>query len=142
MAAGGTTPASTAGERILTDEEIEKLSSDSEGGPARRVGGWLGWLTAGVSFLVAAMALYWTQFSITTTVYRASFLSLCLALIFILYPLARPGRTVSRRRAVRASRSWWWRSSPSPWSPMFCTTPTRCSRCSGARASDTASAGR
>jgi TRAP transporter 4TM/12TM fusion protein len=103
MAAGGTTPASTAGERILTDEEIEKLSSDSEGGPARRVGGWLGWLTASVSFLVAAMALYWTQFSITTTVYRASFLSLCLALIFILYPLARPGPdgvTQTRRPSI------------------------------------------
>ncbi len=85
-------PASGDAERVLTAEELEKLSSDSEGGPARRVGGWLGWLTGSVAFLIAATAMYWTQFSITTTVYRASFLALCLALIFILYPLAKTGR--------------------------------------------------
>ncbi len=91
MTTGAVKPAAADGERVLTAEELEKLSSDSEGGPARRVGGWLGWLTGSVAFLIAAMALYWTQFSITTTVYRASFLTLCLALIFILYPLAKAG---------------------------------------------------
>ncbi len=91
MTTGSAVPASGAGERVLSAEELEKLSSDSEGGPARRVGGWLGWLTGGVSFLVGALALYWTQFSITTSVYRSTFLTICLALIFVLYPLARPG---------------------------------------------------
>jgi TRAP transporter 4TM/12TM fusion protein len=102
MTAGGLTPATTTGERTLSAEEIQRLSSDSEGGPARRVTGWLGWLTGAVSFLVGAMALYWTQFSITTTIYRSSFLAICLALIFILYPLAkaRPDGGVATRRAT------------------------------------------
>ncbi len=74
---------------VLSDEEMERLSSDSEGGPAQRAGGWLGWLTGGACFLISAYALYWTQFSVNTTTYRASFLALCLALVFVLYPLLR-----------------------------------------------------
>jgi TRAP transporter 4TM/12TM fusion protein len=76
---------------VLSDEEMEKLSSDSEGGPARRAEGWLGWLTAGACFFISAYALYWTQFAVNTTTYRASFLAICLALIFILYPLFNTG---------------------------------------------------
>jgi TRAP transporter 4TM/12TM fusion protein len=102
MASGGTVPSGPKADSELTlsSEEIEKLSSDSEGGPARRLSGWLGWLTGGVSFLVGGLALYWTQFAINTTVYRSGFLSICLALVFILYPLTRPGAdgTVSVRR--------------------------------------------
>jgi TRAP transporter 4TM/12TM fusion protein len=89
------------GERVvLSQEELDKLSADSEGGPARRATGWLGWLTAGACFAVSAYALYWTQFSINTTTYRSSFLALCLALVFILYPLLRliPGETPKPRR--------------------------------------------
>lgn len=73
----------------LSAEELERLSSDSEGGPARRATGWLGWVTGIGAFALAAYALYWTQFSINTTVYRASFLALSLALTFLLYPLVR-----------------------------------------------------
>lgn len=83
--------ASTTPERPLSAEDLEKLSSDSEGGSARRAAGWLGWLTGAVCFLIGAYALYWTQFAVNTTVYRSSFLVMCLALIFILYPLARIG---------------------------------------------------
>ncbi|MBL8569669.1 MAG: TRAP transporter fused permease subunit [Phreatobacter sp.] len=79
------------GERQLTAEEIEKLSSDSEGGPARRVDGWLGWLTSAACLAIGGFALYWTQFAINTTVYRSTFLAACLALIFILYPLTKQG---------------------------------------------------
>ncbi|MFN8759126.1 MAG: hypothetical protein ACK5XA_10020 [Tagaea sp.] len=73
----------------LSAEELERLSSDSEGGPARRATGWLGWVTGIGAFALAAYALYWTQFSINTTIYRASFLALSLALTFLLYPLVR-----------------------------------------------------
>jgi TRAP transporter 4TM/12TM fusion protein len=74
----------------LSQEELDRLSADSEGGPARRVGGWLGWLLGGSCFLLSAYSLYWTQFAINTTLYRASFLAAVLALIFLLYPLRRP----------------------------------------------------
>jgi TRAP transporter 4TM/12TM fusion protein len=87
-------------ERTLSAEEIEALSADSEGGPARRVTGLLGWLTGAVSLFVGAYALYWTQFAINTTVYRATFLAVCLALVFILFPLtktAKDGRPETRR---------------------------------------------
>ncbi|WP_163521075.1 hypothetical protein, partial [Klebsiella michiganensis] len=40
---------------------------------------------------IGAYVLYWTQFSINTTIYRSSFLVMCLALPFILYPLTKPG---------------------------------------------------
>jgi TRAP transporter 4TM/12TM fusion protein len=73
----------------LSAEELERLSSDSEGGPARRATGWLGWLTGTIAFGLAAYSLYWTQFSVNTTVYRSSFLAIALLLVFLLYPLVR-----------------------------------------------------
>lgn len=103
MTTGSATPASGAGEGSCPAEELEKLFFRFlEGGPARRVSGWLGWLTGGVSFFVGAMALYWTQFSITTSVYRATFLTVCLALIFILIrlPARSDGAPVTRRPSL------------------------------------------
>jgi TRAP transporter 4TM/12TM fusion protein len=77
-------------ERVeLTAEELERLSSDSEGGPAQRAKGWLGWLTGAVAFGLGAYALFWTQFAINTTFYRSSFLAVALSLIMVLYPLVR-----------------------------------------------------
>lgn len=84
----------------LSQEELERLSSDSEGGPAQRLGGWLGWLTAIGAFGLAAYSLYWTQFSINTTFYRSSFLALSLALIFLLYPLLRGADPAPRRATI------------------------------------------
>jgi TRAP-type uncharacterized transport system fused permease subunit len=72
-------------------EELDALTSDSEGGPAQRAAGWLGWLTGAVAFALSAYALYWTQFAVNTTVYRATFLATILGLIFVLYPLVRGG---------------------------------------------------
>ena len=82
----------------LSAEELEKLSSDSEGGPAQRATGWLGWLTGIGAFGLGAYALFWTQFSVNTTFYRSSFLALTLALIFLLYPLVRGGKSSQPRR--------------------------------------------
>jgi TRAP transporter 4TM/12TM fusion protein len=95
-----TTTGQPAEDRIvLSQEELDKLASDSEGGPARRAEGWLGWLTAGSCFGIAVYALYWTQFAINTTTYRSSFLAINLALIFILYPILRlvPGKSTEAR---------------------------------------------
>ncbi|HEX6291971.1 MAG TPA: TRAP transporter fused permease subunit [Herpetosiphonaceae bacterium] len=62
---------------------IEEFESESQ---TRQIGGaWrvlAGILAAGLS----VYALYWTQFNITTQVYRASFLMLALVLSFIFYP--------------------------------------------------------
>lgn len=80
----------------LSAEELERLSSDSEGGPAKRLTGWLGWLTGAVAFGLGAYSLYWTQFSVNTTVYRSSFLGVALALIFVLYPLLRDANETRR----------------------------------------------
>ncbi len=82
----------------LTDEERERLSSDSEGGPAERAAGWLGWVTGAAAFGLSAYALYWTQFPVNTTLYRSSFLAAVLALIFTLYPMVR-GVDAKPRRA-------------------------------------------
>ena len=94
-----TVQAKTA-ETGLTAEDIEKLSSDSEGGPAQRLGGWMGWLTGIVAFGLSAYALYWTQFSVNTTVYRSSFLAIALALAFWLYPLVRNNSGGPRRATL------------------------------------------
>lgn len=83
----------------LTPEEIERLSSDSEGGPAQHAKGWLGWLTGAAAFGLSVYALYWTQFAVNTVIYRATFLGVVLALIFLLYPLVR-GDTKEPRNAT------------------------------------------
>jgi TRAP transporter 4TM/12TM fusion protein len=84
----------------LTAEELEALASDSEGGPAARLGGWLGWLTGAICFGLSAYALYWTQFSVNTTTYRATFLGTVLGLIFLLYPLVRGAQPQPRRASL------------------------------------------
>jgi TRAP transporter 4TM/12TM fusion protein len=45
-----------------------------------------------LAFTLAALALYWTQYSIGTTQYRAAFLALVLTLAFLLYPVRQSGR--------------------------------------------------
>jgi TRAP transporter 4TM/12TM fusion protein len=46
----------------------------------------MSWVAGALAFALAALALYWTQYSIGTTPYRAAFLGLVLALAFLLYP--------------------------------------------------------
>ena len=70
----------------------------SEGGPTRALGARMAWFAAALCFVLSALALYWTQYSINTTAYRASFLALVLTLAFILYP-ALPG--AARRDRVQ-----------------------------------------
>ncbi len=94
----------TADKIELTEDELERLTADSEGGPAHLSKGWTGLLTAFAAFGLSAYAIYWTQFAVNTSFYRASFLSTVLALVFLLYPLSR----TSRPRAATAEE---WLSS-------------------------------
>lgn len=66
---------------IATDEQ-----------PTRRLSAPMAWLVGGLAFALSALALYWTQYSIGTTAYRAMFLGLVLALSFLLYPAWQKGR--------------------------------------------------
>ena len=63
-------------EAVITDEQ-----------PTRRLSGAAAWIASALAFALGALSLYWTQYSIGTTTYRALFLGLVLALAFLLYPL-------------------------------------------------------
>ncbi|MCE9521261.1 MAG: TRAP transporter fused permease subunit, partial [Alphaproteobacteria bacterium] len=68
------TPA-PANDLIVSDEQ-----------PTRKLRGRMAWAASALALVLAALALYWTQYSIGTTVYRAAFLGLVLTLAFLLYP--------------------------------------------------------
>ena len=59
----------------LTDEQ-----------PVRTLSGRMAWIVALLAGGLATMSLYWTQYSIDTISYRASFLAFVLVLSFLLYP--------------------------------------------------------
>lgn len=59
---------------------------DSEGGPSRFPPGLLGRLVFIACVGLAAYALFWTQFSVNTAIYRATFLGAVLSLLFVLSP--------------------------------------------------------
>lgn len=80
-----------------TDEEgiidVAQILEEFEGeSPIRKLqGGWrlgLGILSA----LLSIYALYWTQYTITTHIYRATFLLVVLVLTFCCYPIGRRDR--------------------------------------------------
>jgi TRAP transporter 4TM/12TM fusion protein len=68
---------------------IEEYESES---PTRTLAGFWGLLVGVLAGGLSIYALYWTQATITTQVYRASFLLLVLALTFFLYPFRRADR--------------------------------------------------
>lgn len=65
---------------------VDEQAQDSEGGPARFPPGLIGRMCFVACVALAVYALAWTQFSINTTVYRATFLGAALALVFLLTP--------------------------------------------------------
>src|SRR5687767_15009159 len=74
----------------ISDEQASRIIEEFESESATRRLGGLWRLLAGVlSAGLAIYALYWTQYNITTQVYRASFLMLALVLTFLLYPLTK-----------------------------------------------------
>ena len=58
----------------------------TEENPTRNLSGPTAWIAGALAFTLAALALYWTQYSIGTTTYRAAFLGFVLVLAFLLYP--------------------------------------------------------
>ena len=56
----------------------------------------MAWLAGGLAFCLAALALYWTQYSIGTTTYRAAFLGFVLTLSFLLHPVLQRSRSRDR----------------------------------------------
>ena len=70
----------------------DELARDSEGGPTRFPPGFLGRACFVACIALAVYALGWTQFSVNTAVYRATFLGAVLALVFVLIPARAPTR--------------------------------------------------
>ncbi len=74
----------------ISDEKARQITEEFESeSPTRSMtGAWR--IAAGVlSAALAIYALYWTQYNITTQLYRSSFLMLTLVLSFLLYPMYR-----------------------------------------------------
>jgi TRAP transporter 4TM/12TM fusion protein len=78
---------------VISDAKVAEIIEEYESESATRKlhGAWY-WLAGALAAGLAAYALYWTQYSITTQVYRASFLLLVLTLSFIYYPLRKADR--------------------------------------------------
>jgi TRAP transporter 4TM/12TM fusion protein len=70
-------------------ELVEEYESES---PTRIVSGVWRWLLLIICIAISVYSLYWTQYSITTQLYRASFLLLTLAATFLAYPLLKRQR--------------------------------------------------
>lgn len=75
----------------LDQDKLDQLAIDSESGRTRRLVGWEAWLAAGLCAGLSLYALYWTQFAINTSIYRATFVGLVLAAAFLIYPLFPKG---------------------------------------------------
>jgi TRAP-type uncharacterized transport system fused permease subunit len=67
-------------------ELIEEFESEAQN---RELSGIWKTLASLIGIGVSVFALYWTQHSVTTQIYRASFLMLVLTLSFIAYPMVR-----------------------------------------------------
>lgn len=75
----------------LDQDKLDQLAIDSELGRTRRLIGWEAWLAAGLCAGLSLYALYWTQFAINTSIYRATFVGLVLAAAFLIFPLFPKG---------------------------------------------------
>jgi TRAP transporter 4TM/12TM fusion protein len=77
----------------ISDEKVHQIIEEFEAESLTRqlVGVWR-WVAGLLAAGLAVYALYWTQFNITTQVYRASFLMLALILTFLFYPTLRRDR--------------------------------------------------
>jgi TRAP transporter 4TM/12TM fusion protein len=69
--------------------DMTDVATDEQ--PTRRLSAPMAWIVGALALGLSALALYWTQYSIGTTAYRAMFLGLVLALSFLLYPAWQKG---------------------------------------------------
>jgi TRAP-type uncharacterized transport system fused permease subunit len=80
-------PDEPVGEERISDEQTSRIIEEFESeSPTRHLVGGLRIVIGVLAAALAIYALYWTQFSIVTQVYRATFLLLILVLTFLLYP--------------------------------------------------------
>lgn len=75
----------------VIQDKLGQLAIDSESGRTRRLSGWQSWLAAGLCAGLSLYALYWTQFAINTSIYRATFVGIVLAAAFLIFPLFPKG---------------------------------------------------
>ncbi len=77
----------------ISQAVVEQIIEEFEGeSPTRKLEGAWRLITGVLAAALSLYALYWTQYSITTHVYRASFLLVVLVLTFVLYPGSRRAR--------------------------------------------------
>jgi TRAP transporter 4TM/12TM fusion protein len=91
-----TQPAATPApdvEAPLSQEQVSQLLEEYESeATTRKLTGFWAWTAGLIAAGLAIYGLYWTQFSIATHVYRATFLLGVLALTFLYYPMLRRDR--------------------------------------------------
>lgn len=86
----------------MSDVAADELARDSEGGPTKFPPGILGSACFLACVALATYALSWTQFSINTAVYRATFLGAILALVFVMSPVKAATRGALAEHTISA----------------------------------------
>jgi TRAP transporter 4TM/12TM fusion protein len=79
---------------------VEIAAPDPERPSIRTLAGWQGRLASALAVGLSGYALYWVLFIVQPQVYRVSFLLLSLILTFLLFPVSRASRTLTRAAAV------------------------------------------
>jgi TRAP transporter 4TM/12TM fusion protein len=79
---------------------VEIAAPDPERPSIRTLAGWPGRLASALAVGLSGYALYWVLFIVQPQVYRVSFLLLALILTFLLFPVSRASRPLTRAAAV------------------------------------------
>ncbi|MDP9373210.1 MAG: TRAP transporter large permease subunit, partial [Chloroflexota bacterium] len=88
-----------AADEPISDEQASRIIEEFESeSPTRQVRGVWRPVAAVLAAGISIYALYYTQYSITTQVYRAAFLLLALVLTFLLYPMFSRDADLPTRR--------------------------------------------
>ncbi len=75
-------------DEAIDQSRVEELIEEFEGeAQARKLAGPWAVISGAIAIALSVYGLYWTQYSITTQVYRAVFLALVLVLVFLIYPI-------------------------------------------------------
>lgn len=78
---------------VISEEKVSALIEEYESeAQTRRLSGPWAVIAGALGIAISVYGLYWTQYSITTQVYRATFLALVLVLIFLLFPVGLRSR--------------------------------------------------
>jgi TRAP transporter 4TM/12TM fusion protein len=81
------------GDERISDEKLSKIIEEFESEAATRsLQGLWRWIAGALAVGLSTYALFWTQYSVTTQVYRASFLLFVLVLSFVYYPMIKAHR--------------------------------------------------